>query len=50
MKSIFKSGLIAATALFCGCSDFLELRPKDKLDAQALFSDPEGVKLYMANL
>lgn len=41
---IFMAGFLSA------CSDFLDLRPKDKLDGEALFSDPEGVKLYMANL
>ena len=50
MNNIFKAGLIAATITLCGCSDFLELEPKDKLNADALFSEPEGVELYMANL
>ena len=36
--------------LVCGCSDVLDVKPTDKLDATALFGDPEGVKLYMANL
>ena len=36
--------------LFFGCEDVLELEPTDKLSAEALFSEPEGVKLYMANL
>jgi len=50
MNNIFKVGLIAATIALCGCSDFLELEPKDKLNAEALFSEPEGVGVYMANL
>lgn len=33
-----------------GCSKVLELTPLDKIDGETLFSDPEGVKLYMANL
>lgn len=33
-----------------GCSDFLDLEPKDKIQGEDLFSDPEGVKQYMANL
>lgn len=33
-----------------GCSDALELEPLDKLESETLFSDPEGVKVYMANL
>ena len=36
--------------IFTGCENILDLRPKDKLDGIAMFSDPEGVKLYMANL
>ncbi len=33
-----------------GCTDVLDLKPTDKLSGEDLFSDPEGVKLYMANL
>src|SRR5690554_2432306 len=37
--------------LFTGCSEsFLDRRPMDKIDGEAMFSDPEGVKVYMANL
>jgi hypothetical protein len=36
--------------LFTGCKDFLDLQPKDKIDGEYLFSDPDGVRLYMANL
>lgn len=50
MNNIIKASLMAATLFLCGCSDFLDLKPKDKLDADALFSEPEGVELYMANL
>ncbi len=32
------------------CKRVLDLKPLDKLDGNAMFSDPEGVKLYMANL
>lgn len=38
------------TIILCGCSDVLDLKPTDKLDGTALFGDPAGVKLYMANL
>lgn len=31
-------------------STILDLEPLDKIDGKALFSDPEGVKLYMANI
>jgi len=33
-----------------GCEDVLEIEPTDKLSAEQLFSDPGGVKVYMANL
>lgn len=36
--------------LLVGCTDVLDLKPTDKLAAEDLLSDPEGVKLYMANL
>lgn len=32
------------------CNSILELKPTNKIDAGALFSDPNGVKQYMANL
>lgn len=37
---------VAASA----CSGFLDIEPKDKISSKVLFSDPEGIKLYMANL
>ena len=46
-KIVFTATLLL---LFFGCEDVLELEPTNKLSAEALFSDPEGVKLYMANL
>lgn len=33
-----------------GCEDVLDIQPTDKLSAEQLFSDPGGVKVYMANL
>jgi hypothetical protein len=51
MKSIYKIIIsFVCILLFCSCNDILDLEPKDKLDGKAMFSDPEGVKLYMANL
>ncbi len=48
---IYKIIYISALSLFLsGCTDVLDLQPTNKLPAEALFSDPEGVKLYMANL
>ncbi|MEN8155521.1 MAG: RagB/SusD family nutrient uptake outer membrane protein [Bacteroidota bacterium] len=36
---------------FISCSkDFLELEPTDKISAEDLFSSPEGIQSYMANL
>ncbi len=37
-------------ASLTACSDFLGITPKDKISAEALFSDPAGVKLYMADI
>ena len=50
MKIIYKILVIMAIVSIYGCSDMLNLRPTDKIDGKAMFSDPEGVKLYMANL
>lgn len=33
-----------------GCEDVLEIEPTDKLSAEQMFSDPGGVRVYMANL
>ncbi len=32
------------------CSDVLDKQPMDRIQGEQLFSDPEGVRLYMANL
>ncbi|WP_126974469.1 RagB/SusD family nutrient uptake outer membrane protein [Gynurincola endophyticus] len=42
--------LIAIASITTSCSRVLDLKPLDKLDGNAMFSDPQGVKLYMANL
>lgn len=43
--------LIVFIIFFTGCDDdFLDRSPMDKIDGEAMFSDPEGVKVYMANL
>ena len=51
-KYKYLSGLLLSLMLITGtgCSDFLDLEPKDKIDGNYLFADPDGVKLYMANL
>ncbi|MFD1139859.1 RagB/SusD family nutrient uptake outer membrane protein [Larkinella insperata] len=36
--------------LACSCENVLDKQPLDKLQGENLFSNPEGVKLYMANL
>ena len=41
--------LLSVSALFVSCSP-LDLEPLDKIDGAAMFSDPKGVELYMANL
>lgn len=50
MKLIYKAACIISLFMFCGCNDILDIDPKDKIDGNAMFTDPEGVKLYMANL
>src|SRR5262249_53670517 len=40
---------LLALTLF-SCKSVLDLEPTDKILAKDLFGDPEGVKLYMANL
>lgn len=37
-------------AVFGACSDQLDVEPKNKVPAQAVLSDPEGVKGFVANL
>ncbi|HKG05213.1 MAG TPA: hypothetical protein VKB19_02075, partial [Pedobacter sp.] len=36
--------------MLMSCKKVLDLEPTDKVQADQLFSDPEGVKVYMANL
>ncbi len=51
METIKKITLVLSLLIFISCNDnFLELRPKDKLDGEAMFADPAGVRTYMANL
>jgi hypothetical protein len=38
------------TVSLLGCSDILDKQPLDKMQGEQLFSDPQGVRLYMANL
>jgi hypothetical protein len=47
----FTSILITLIAvLLHSCSDILDKQPLDKIQGEQLFSDPQGVRLYMANL
>jgi starch-binding outer membrane protein, SusD/RagB family len=51
MKIYIKSFMVFTLMTLISCNDdFLELRPKDKLDGEAMFADPAGVRTYMANL
>lgn len=43
----YLAGLFLAIA---GCDQVLDLDPQDKLPVEDVFTDPEGLKLYMANL
>ncbi|RVU02904.1 RagB/SusD family nutrient uptake outer membrane protein [Mucilaginibacter limnophilus] len=40
----------AAILLLFSCKKVLDIEPTDKIRGEVLFSDPEGTKLYMANL
>lgn len=46
----YKYIILAAALSATGCSKVLDLQPTDKLTADAIFGDPAGVKVYMANL
>jgi len=51
MKKIHYSILILiALILQTSCSNVLDKEPLDRIQGEQLFSDPEGVRLYMANL
>lgn len=45
---ILLSAFLSMTAF--SCKDVLDLKPLDKLDSETLFSTPEGVRIYLANL
>ncbi len=48
---VYKYIFTAVLVLFMmGCEDVLDLHPTNKLSGEELFSDPGGVRLYMANL
>ncbi|SDM48892.1 Starch-binding associating with outer membrane [Catalinimonas alkaloidigena] len=42
--------LLIFALLSTRCADVLDLQPLDRITADDLFGDPEGTKLYMANL
>lgn len=44
----FLIALLAGTSL--SCNEFLEVEPRNKVPAEAVLSDPNGIKGYMANL
>lgn len=51
MKFLRHTVLLAFfTLLSMSCEDVLDLQPLDRITAEDLFGDPEGTKLYMANL
>ena len=47
---IYSCLLLGAMFLLGGCSDLLDIDPKNKIPADELFSTPEGVQAHMANL
>ncbi len=50
MKSKINTIILSLMTVVCLGCNVLDLDPLDKIDGKALFSDPEGVKLYMANI
>src|SRR5690606_23251740 len=50
MKVLKNICMLASLLATWSCENVLDLKPLDKLDSETLFSDPEGVKLYLANL
>ncbi|KIC94467.1 RagB/SusD family nutrient uptake outer membrane protein [Flavihumibacter solisilvae] len=50
MKKLLYTGFTGMVVLALGCAKVLDLEPTDKLQASQIFSDPQGVKIYMANL
>ncbi len=47
-KNIFL--ILFSLLLQFSCSDILDKEPLDRIQGEQLFSDPQGVRLYMANL
>lgn len=50
MKIIKYIFCIIIALTLSSCTDIMDLKPKDMLDADALFGSPEGIQVYMANL
>jgi hypothetical protein len=50
MNNCKKIWMLFAGVMLFSCNSVLDLQPTDKIRAEDLFSDPAGVKLYMANL
>lgn len=42
--------LLVIMLMFVQCTDVLDKKPLDKMSGEDLFSNPDGVTLYMANL
>jgi len=42
--------ILLASVFLLGCDKVLDLEPTDRLSANAIFGDPKGVEIYMANL
>src|SRR5690554_7410345 len=49
-KNLTGAIIVASLLLICGCKEVLDLEPPNKLPLDRVFSDPSGIKLYMANL
>ena len=49
-KYIYIISIFAALALMAGCTDFLDVKPTNKVSADEVVSSPAGIRAFMANL
>lgn len=49
-KYIYIISIFAALALAAGCTDFLDVKPTNKVSADEVVSSPAGVQAFLANL
>ena len=49
-KYIYIISIFAALALAAGCTDFLDVKPTNKVSADEVVSSPAGIQAFLANL